>query len=57
MKDAEIQSAIELLRAMTEWAYETGFHETGYDPVDTVSTALLELRAKVDHLQALVTKG
>lgn len=48
MKDTEIQLAIELLRAMTKWAYETGFHEAGYDPVDTVSTALSGLRSERD---------
>lgn len=48
MKDTEVKAAIELLRAMTKWAYETGFHETGYDPVDTVSTALSGLRSERD---------
>ena len=54
MKGTEVQSAIELLRAIAEWAYETGFHECGYDPVDTVSTALSDLHTEVDRLQALV---
>lgn len=56
MKDTEVQAAIELLRDMTKWAYETGFHECGYDPVDTVDKALYDLRAEVDRIQAAVVE-
>lgn len=51
MTDTEVKVAIELLREMTEWSYKTGFHECGYDPVDTVDKALYDLHKEVDQLR------
>ena len=36
----ETMRVIDHLRILTDYAYATGFHELGYDPVEFVQTAL-----------------
>jgi len=37
-------TVISQLRSMVDWAIETGYHECGYDPVDTVKAEIERLR-------------
>lgn len=39
----ELKKAIEHLRLLTDFAYQQGYHEMGYDPVATVATALEQI--------------
>lgn len=43
--DAE---ALEHLRTLAEWAYRTGYHELGYDPVKYIATRVAALVAERD---------
>lgn len=39
-RQIDVMAAIGALRAIVAFAYESGFHELGYDPVDELATAL-----------------
>jgi hypothetical protein len=43
-KDADVQQAMSHIKALTDFAYEQGFHELGYDPVEVVRAAIAASR-------------
>lgn len=48
------ETVINQLRSMVDWAYETGYHECGYDPVDEVKAEIERLRAQMADASALL---
>lgn len=42
-----IEQALEHVKALCDYAYETGFHELGYDPVEELRSALSQSRPSI----------
>lgn len=50
MTKEELNCALENIEALVEYAYEMGFHEMGYDPVEDLKTYIRELEERVKEL-------
>lgn len=46
-KDSQLVKAWEEVNALVEFAYEQGFHELGYNPLNVIDSAMADLRASL----------